>query len=200
MIVHHTTIQHELEKWGLLTCGGILQGSAMAIFLFPHNIPSGGAAGLAVLINYWLPLPMGLSLWIVNFFLMAFAIHWFGYIWTFRTMFSVTVTSVTISLIQSYLHLPQIHLLVDILCGSLLFGIGVGILIKNGASSGGLVIPALALSKFRNIPPGKAMFWLNLSIFTLDATIIDAKIAGFAILCQWISTKIIDYINKPHIE
>lgn len=172
----------------------------MAIFLFPHHIPSGGAAGLAVLINYWFHLSTGLALWIVNFGLIAFAIHWFGYIWTFRTMFSVTVTSVTIHLIQSHLVLPHIHILVDILFGALLFGAGVGILIKNGASSGGLVIPALALSKHRNIPPGKAMFWLNLSIFTLDATVIDVRIVGFAIVCQWISTKIIDRINVPRTQ
>lgn len=172
----------------------------MAIFLFPHHIPSGGAAGLAILIHYWFQFPEGLALWIVNFGLMAFAIHWFGYLWTFRTMFSVTVTSVTISFIQAFFVLPHIHILIDILFGTLLFGVGVGLLIRNGASSGGLVIPAIALSKSYKIGPGKIMFWLNISIFTLDATIIQAKIVGFAVLCQWISTKIIDHINKPQIK
>lgn len=167
----------------------------MAVFLFPHHVPSGGAAGLALLMNHWLQLPLGFSLWLVNFSMLIFALHWFGVAWTFRTMFSVTVTSLTIIFFDTYLYMPHMSLLVDLLAGSLVFGIGVGLLIKNGASSGGMVIPALAIASYRGRRPGKSMFWINLSIFVLTATVIDMTIVFFAVLCQWLSTRIIDVIN-----
>ncbi|MDF0725722.1 YitT family protein [Cytobacillus sp. S13-E01] len=175
--------------------GAILQGVAMAVFLFPHNIPSGGAAGLAILINYWLQLPLGLSLWIVNFAFLVLALKYFGYTWTFRTMFSVTITSVTVSLITSNLNSGGLSSFwLDLLSGGILFGIGVGLLIRNGASSGGMVIPALMIANYKGTSPGRAMLWLNFFIFLLTATVIELPIVIYAIICQSISTNIIDFI------
>jgi uncharacterized membrane-anchored protein YitT (DUF2179 family) len=177
-----------------LFIGAILQGLAMSLFLFPHDVPSGGAAGLAILVNHFTHLPLGTSLWIVNFFFLTLALKYFGYAWTLRTMFSVTVTSITVSLIQAYLIIPHDFLFVDLLMGSIIFGTGVGILIRNGASSGGMVIPALMIATYKNWRPGKVMFGVNFSIFLLTAFVIDLRIVIYAVICQWISTKIIDFI------
>jgi uncharacterized membrane-anchored protein YitT (DUF2179 family) len=187
---------NEYVRISFVTLGAILQGTAMALFLFPHNIPSGGAAGLALLLNFWTKLPLGFSLWLVNFVLLILAINYFGYFWTFRTMYSVTITSVTIHLLETYVHFSHIHLLLDLILGALIFGYGVGLLIKNRASSGGMVIPALMIANYQRTPPGRPMFWLNLFIFLLTATIINYQIVIFAILCQWVSTRVIDRVNR----
>lgn len=197
MILSHAVVNKEVIRIGYLTIGGFLQGTAMAVFLFPHHIPSGGAAGVAILMNHWLHLPLGFSLWFVNFSMLVFAIRLFGVAWTIRTMYSVTITSLTISFFDAFVYMPHIHIIADLLCGSVCFGIGVGLMIKHGASSGGMVIPALAIANYRNSSPGKSMFWLNLCIFVLDATVINMRIVFFAVLCQWLSTKIIDAINHP---
>ena len=42
-----------LRKNGLVIAGGTIQGLGMGLFLFPHAIPSGGAGGLAVLLNHF---------------------------------------------------------------------------------------------------------------------------------------------------
>jgi len=178
----------------LLLVGAFFQGVAMALFLFPHNVPSGGAAGLAIIINHFTSLPLGFSLWLVNFAFLILALQYFGYSWTIKTMLSVTITSVTISLINTHIIIPHSYFLVDLICGSILFGIGVGLLIRNGASSGGMVIPALMIAKHYDWSPGKVMLWMNFFIFLLTAFVIDLKIVIFAIICQTISTNIIDFI------
>ncbi|WP_102349742.1 YitT family protein [Bacillus sp. Marseille-P3661] len=179
--------------------GAVLQGVGMSLFLFPHDIPSGGAAGLAILMNYFLRMPLGIGLWIVNFVFLSVALKYFGYSWTLRTMFAVTTTSVTVSLLSTHVWIPHIHLLLDLLLGSIIFGIGVGLLIRNNASSGGMVIPALMISKHFMIRPGSAMFGINISIFFLTAVVIHWKIVIYAIVCQWLSTRIIDFVNEVEI-
>ncbi|WP_328589278.1 YitT family protein [Litchfieldia alkalitelluris] len=179
--------------------GAIFQGVAMSVFLFPHNIPSGGAAGLAIILNHWFHLPLGFSLWLVNFAFLILALQYFGYTWTIRTMLSVTITSVTVSMITSSMGNYHHNLIADILIGSILFGVGVGLLIRNGASSGGMVIPALMIANSYNWSPGKIMMWINLLIFILTATVIDLKIVIFAIICQSISTNIIDFIYHMRV-
>ena len=179
-----------------LIFGGTMQGLGMALFLFPHSIPSGGAAGIAILLNFFFALPLGLSLWLANIIFLLFAINYFGYTWTFRTIISVATTAATVSIITAHVPHIHVHILIDMAAGSFFFGIGVGILIRVGASSGGMVIPALIIASYKNWSPGKVMMGINLFIFLLTSLVINYKIVVFAIICQYISTNIIDYIYQ----
>jgi uncharacterized membrane-anchored protein YitT (DUF2179 family) len=179
-----------------LLFGAFLQGMSMSLFLFPHSIPSGGAAGLALLLNHWFHFSLGFSLWLANIVFLFFALNYFGYTWTLRTIISVATTSMTITLLTSQITLPHVHLFLDIAGGSIFFGVGVGILIRAGASSGGMVIPALMIASYKNWSPGKVMMGINLLIFSLTALVIDYKIVIYAIVCQFFSTNIIDFIYE----
>ena len=194
MVYINSTVK-ELSRMGILLCGATLQGVAMALFLFPHHIPSGGAAGLAILVNHWFNLSLGWSIWIINFSMLALAIIYFGKYWAFKTMFSVTIASVTVHSLEPLIRSPLNSVMVDLLVGGILFGFGVGLLVKHGASSGGMLIPALMISTSRKLKPGQTMFWINLSIFLLTALILDWRIVFYAIICQWLSTRIIDLNN-----
>jgi uncharacterized membrane-anchored protein YitT (DUF2179 family) len=174
--------------------GAILQGASMSLFLFPHSIPSGGAAGLAILLNHWFHFSLGFSLWMANAVFLFFALNYFGYTWTFRTILSVATTSITVTIITTQTELPHINIVFDMAAGSILFGIGVGILIRAGASSGGMVIPALMIASYKNWSPGKVMMFMNFLIFSVTALVIDYKIVLYAIVCQFLSTNIIDFI------
>jgi uncharacterized membrane-anchored protein YitT (DUF2179 family) len=176
--------------------GALLQGMSMSLFLFPHTIPSGGAAGMAILLNHWFSLPLGFSLWLSNIVFLLFALNYFGYTWTFRTIISVATTSMTVSILTKQVPHVHFHMLVDLACGSIFFGIGVGLLIRAGASSGGMVIPALMIAKYKNWSPGKVMMGINFCIFLVTSLVIDYKIVVYALICQFFSTNIIDSIYR----
>lgn len=179
-----------------LLFGAIVQGFAMAVFLFPHSIPSGGAAGVAVLLNHWFNIPHGLALWITNVAFLFFAVKYFGHSWTLRTIFAVAVTSLTVSLLSNWLYVPHVHLLVDLVAGAVIFGFGVGLLIRSGASSGGMVIPALMIASAKGWNPGKVLLGINLTVFLLAAVAIDYKIIVYAVICQLLSTQLIDFLYQ----
>ncbi|MHC0038561.1 YitT family protein [Pseudoneobacillus sp. C159] len=183
-----------LLTYASLLIGALLQGLAMSLFLFPHAIPSGGAAGIALLINHWFEFPLGFSLWLANVVFLVFALKYFGYTWTIKTVLAVATTSLTVSFFTSSIMIPHSHILIDILAGSIIFGIGVGLLIRAGASSGGMVIPALMIATYKRWSPGKVMMGINFCIFLLTSLVIDYKIVIYAIICQLISTNIIDFI------
>lgn len=189
-----------LTTYLCLLSGATIQGIAMSLFLFPHSIPSGGAAGLAILMNHWFHLSLGLSLWLANVVFLFFALNYFGYTWTLRTIISVATTSMTVTILSTQVTFPHPHLLLDLLAGSLLFGIGVGILIRFGASSGGMVIPALMIATYKHWSPGKVMMGINLLIFSLTSLVIDYKIVLYAVVCQFFSTNIIDYIQELKLQ
>ncbi|WP_227937996.1 YitT family protein [Alkalihalobacillus deserti] len=58
----------------------------MALFLLPQNIPSGGAAGIAILVESWFALPHSVTIWCLNFLLLLLAFRWIGYKCSFKTI------------------------------------------------------------------------------------------------------------------
>ncbi|MFB3162614.1 YitT family protein [Neobacillus sp. 179-J 1A1 HS] len=183
-----------------LLLGATLQGIAMSVFLFPHSIPSGGGAGLAILINHFFHLSLGFSLWLANAVFLLFALPYFGFTWTFRTIISVAITAMTVGYITSHYPHPHINIFICIVAGSVIFGFGVGLLIRAGASSGGMVIPSLMIANYKQWTPGKVMMGINLIIFLLTAVVIDINIVLYAIICQFFSTNIIDSIYDLKLQ
>jgi uncharacterized membrane-anchored protein YitT (DUF2179 family) len=184
------------RKNGLVIAGGSIQGFGMGMFLFPHAIPSGGAGGLAVLINHFFYMNMGLALWLVNFSMLLLAIKFLGNRATLWTMVSMTVTSVSIYAFQESIYVPESSVWFDMVVGSIFLGIGVGLLLREGVSNGGVGVIALIISNSRNIFPGKPLFLINGCIFILTASIIDWEIIIQAIISQSISTFVVDFICK----
>ncbi|RKL67698.1 membrane protein [Salipaludibacillus neizhouensis] len=193
-------MRHSLRAYVLISCGAIIQGFAMALFLFPNSIPSGGAGGLAVLLNYWLNVPVSFALWFVNFSLLVLAIYWLGNASAIGTMYGITVTSLSVHFFTITMHMPQTIVWIDLLTGSIILGCGIGILLRQGVSNGGMGVIALLVSKYRGIPPGKPLLILNGLIFILTASIIDWRIIILALLSQWISTHIVDVVFKLDIN
>ncbi|WP_249871796.1 YitT family protein [Oceanobacillus saliphilus] len=180
-------------KFGLVVAGGTIQGFGMGLFLFPNYIPSGGAGGIAVLLNYWFQINIGLALWIVNLSMLFFGIKILGKRFAVWTVIGITITSISLHLFEQGFS-PNRSLLFDVVAGSVFLGTGIGILMRQGVSNGGVGVVALIISKKRNMLPGKPLFLVNICIFLMTAIIIDWKILLLALISQWISTKIIDQI------
>ncbi|PFA67721.1 membrane protein [Bacillus sp. AFS015802] len=189
-----------LKKAALLGIASSVQGLAMAVFLFPHFIPSGGAASVSVLLNYLLHIPFAVSLWGLNACFLGAAAKWLGKDNACWTMYCVTVTSVVVDVLDPFFTGAVSFVFVDLLIGSILFGIGVGILFRMGASSGGMDILALIISKLRGYSPGKTLFIINGSVLLFTGIVVDFNIILFAIACQFIGTRIVDIIIKLDIK
>lgn len=183
-----------VRKGTILGIAASIQGLAIALFLFPHFIPSGGAASVSVLLNYLLQVPFAITLWVLNAALLLAAVKWLGKENALWTMYCVTVTSIVVNFLNSYIIGTVSFVFVDLLIGSILFGIGIGILFRMGASSGGMDILALIISKINGYTPGKTLFVINGSVLLLTGIVVDLKIILFALACQFIGTRILDII------
>ncbi|MDC3416252.1 YitT family protein [Aquibacillus salsiterrae] len=184
----------------MITCGGFIQGMAMAVFLFPHSIPSGGSAGIAVLLNYWFEIPLSFALWFVNFSLLVAAIFWLGNKSAIGTMYAITVTSISVQLFESTATYPNSNVWIDLVVGSVILGIGVGLLLRQQVSNGGMGVLALIIAKYRATSPGKPLLLLNGSVFILTGSIIFWGIVIQAVISQFISTRLVDFIFRANVN
>src|SRR5699024_178045 len=187
-------------KSGLVVFGGVFQGFGMGVFLFPQSIPSGGAGGLAILLNHWLPISMGPALWIVNFSLLLLGINYLGKRFGLWTLIGITITSVSIHFFEQYIIIVHRSIGYDLIIGSVFIGTGIGLLMRTGVSNGGVGVLAFMISHQRNILPGKPLFLINCSIFFITAVIISWKIFFLALISQWISTRVVDFIFEFNVN
>ena len=193
------TMYSFLRKYMLVAIGALIQGFAMGVFLFPNYIPSGGAGGFTVLLNYWFGIPLSLALWIMNASMLVFALHYLGGRSTIGTLFGITVTSVSVNLFEVSLDSPFSNLWLDLLFGSIFLGIGIAVLLRQGVSNGGVGVIALIIAKYKNINPGKSLFWINGVIFVITGYVIVWEIIIQALICQWVSTTIVRWLYHVRV-
>ncbi len=184
-----------LVKNGLVLAGGAIQGFGMGLFLFPHFIPSGGAGGITVLLNYWFNISLGTALWIVNFSLLLVGVKFLGKWFALWTIIAITMTSICVDFFE-HIQIENRSLLFDLILGSIFLGIGIGMLMRQRVSNGGIGVIALIISTKRGILPGRPLFWINFLIFLFTAMIIDWKIVLLALISQWISTMTVNIVHQ----
>jgi uncharacterized membrane-anchored protein YitT (DUF2179 family) len=185
-----------IRKSIFVLTGGAVQGLGMGVFLFPHNIPSGGAGGIAVLLHYLFAVQMGLALWLVNFSMLLIGVKVLGKrfaVWTFA---GITMTSVSIHLFENILVIPNRNMFLDLTLGSMLLGTGIGLLMRKEVSNGGVGVVAFIIARGKNILPGRPLFLINCLIFFITGAVISWKIIILALISQWISTTIVDFVCR----
>jgi len=86
--------------------------------------------------------------------------------------------------------------LYDLVFGSMLLGTGIGLLMRQGVSNGGVGVIAFMIAHGKNILPGKPLFLINCFIFFITGAVISWKLIFLAFISQWISTTIVDFICR----
>jgi uncharacterized membrane-anchored protein YitT (DUF2179 family) len=174
---------HIIRDYVIITFGLILYSLSWTFFLVPAQITGGGISGLAAVIFYSYKIPIGLTFFVINLFLVAVAIKVLGASFGVKTIYSMVVISIALSIMPTLPPGSVIHdnFLASVL-GGMMGGTGIGIVFSRGGSTGGTDIIAMIINKYRNISPGRIILYCDViiigsSYFLLHS--IDKMVYGF---------------------
>lgn len=119
-----------------ITCGSLLFGISISLFIDPNNFAPGGASGLAIVLNRLLPLETGTLYLLINVPIMMFGAWKFGRTFVMLTLYATFLSSAFTNFFQMFPALTNEPLLAA-LFGGALQALGMGIVIRNGATTGG---------------------------------------------------------------
>lgn len=184
----------------LITIGCFLTAIAIVSFMLPNNIIAGGASGLAIIIYRLTGFSLGLQMLIYNVFLFILGFMLLGVSFGFKSIYASIILSVMVEVLQKssfpWFEASTIqdgNLLV-VIYGGVIAGIGMGIVLWRGASTGGTDIVAMILNKYLHITTGTGLL-LTDSIITLTAVIVFGPVvAMYGIITIFITSKSIDGI------
>ena len=167
------TFWTQAKEWALVTLGILIYVTGWSLFLIPNNLVGGGVSGISSIIQYATGgrIQMGYSYFVLNAILLGAAIVVIGMGFGAKTIYAIILASLGLRFLPGLLP-PEIvqslalqnGKLMSTLCGGLMAGIGIGMSISNGGSSGGTDIIALIYTKYRNVSPGKVILYLDFVI------------------------------------
>lgn len=186
--------KHEpLRAYLFIVAGCIVGGAAYPLFLVPNNIAPGGLTGIATILNYLFNLPVGITSMVLNLPLFLIGFKAMGRVFVFRSLVATILFSVCIDLIQ----LPPLtdDVLLGSVYGAILLGVGLGLILRGGATTGGSdMIAKMVHKRFPVITVGAFLFLVDCMVILAAAFTMSAKAALYALICIFISAKAVDLV------
>lgn len=191
----------ESKKFVIVIIGALLNALALNLFLIPANVYSSGFTGVAQLMASVLAetpffVSTGILLFILNIPVTILGWRKVGKSFTLYSFISVVTTTIFLGII------PVIALSEDILLnavfGGVISALGIGLTLKWGASTGGMDIIAMVLSRMKDRPVGSYLFVLNGVIIVTAGMLFGWEKALYTLVTLYVSTRVIDAIHTRH--
>jgi uncharacterized membrane-anchored protein YitT (DUF2179 family) len=185
-----------LRAYSLLTIGAVMLALANDIFLIPNQVFSGGATGVALVINSFLGIPVGVVVLLVNIPLLAAGLFWLGG-WRFlvRTTYTVILYALLLDILRPFFEKSvTTDPLLYTLYGGLLGGAGVGLVFRAQGTTGGDDIVAQLLFRFRGIPVNSALVIINAAILALVGVRFGPEKALYALISAFASSTAVNAV------
>ena len=160
-----------VKEYGLITLGLLAYSMGWTIFLLPNNLVGGGVSGFAAILYYATGMPMGYTYLIINVILLIIAIKILGTGFGGKTIYAIVMTGVCLNIFPNLIPAEFINefavsngKLICTILGGIIAGVGIGLSISQGGSTGGTDIVALLWCKFRNASPGRVILVIDVMI------------------------------------
>lgn len=193
-----------MKKWSILkneqfmaylqiVFGSLLGAIAYPTFLTPHHIAPGGLTGIAMVFNFLFQWPVGTVSLILNIPLFIIGYRAMGRVFAFRSLIATLLFSFLIDLIP----LPSLtsNPMLGAVFGGVLLGVGLGFILRGGATTGGTDMAARMLhSRFQHISVGVILFLIDCISVLMAGVSIEVEYALYAFICIYVSSKVIDMV------
>lgn len=188
----------EIQKLIIVTVGALFLAASLNFFLIPANVFASGFTGVAQLLASVLPISTGILLFVLN--IPVAIVGWLkiGKNFTFYSFINVALTTLFLELLPVYEFSPDI--LLNAVFGGVIAAIGAGITLKWGASSGGVDIIALILSRVSDRPVGIYFFVINGLIVITSGLLFNPEKALYTLVTLYVTSRVIDAIHTRHVK
>ncbi len=189
------TRKHILSFVGI-ALGAMVAAAGLVLFLIPNKIAAGGVSGLATVIFYLTGSPTGLTMLALNIPLFIMAIRAMGVPFLFKTLYGAVVLSVAIDLLSIVLVPFTVDPLLSAVYGGLLMGVGLGIVVRSGGSTGGTDLASRVLHRYTHLSIGQSLMIIDTVVIIIAGIVFNLELALYGLLSLFVTTKVLDAIQE----
>lgn len=181
-------------NWASIIFGNALYSLAVALFLEPAGLITGGATGIALAIGRLTGLPVSGLLFFINLAMLVWGWVVLGRAFALNTLASSVLSPAFLALFEGMANgrvLTEDIFLCTVFAG-LGIGVALGIVIRSGASTGGLDIPPLVLNKWFKLPVSATMLAFDIIVLLMQAVFSPMPQVLYGIVMVLIHTIVMD--------
>ncbi|MCI8516514.1 MAG: YitT family protein [Hungatella sp.] len=179
-----------------ILAGNTAYALAVTMFILPNGLITGGTTGLALFFYHQMGLPIQAFVTVFNVAMFLLGAVVLGRTFALTTIISTFYYPLILSVFQKIPALGKVtddNLLAVIFAG-LLIGGGIGVVIRAGASTGGMDIPPLVLHKKLGLPVSGTMNTMDTAILLLQIVFSDKEKVLYGILLVLIYTSVLNKV------
>ena len=168
---------------------------ATSLFLLPNQLSSGGFAGIATILYYFLDIPMGTTILAINAPLFIFSAYKLGKEFVIKSFIGTVTFSFAIDLFDKITPLTQDRFLACIY-GGIIIGLGTAIILKANSSTGGSDLISMLVKKYNNnIRTGNVIIIVDVLIVGLNILFFkEIEIGLYSAIAIYLMGKMIDIV------
>lgn len=178
-----------------IALGSFIYACGISLFLDPNNLAPGGASGLAIIFNRITGLETGTLYFIINVPIMLLGLWKYGVRFIATTFFSILINSYFTNMLAGAGALTSDPLIAT-MAGSVLVGVGVAIVFKSRATTGGTdIIVKVLHDKYKHIKTGVIFLLTDIVIVAFSGFVFkDINIIMYALISVFVQGKVLDMV------
>ena len=161
-----------IKEYLLITLGLTMYALGWAMFLTPNGMIGGGVTGFAAILQYATngAIPISITYFVLNIALLIVGTKILGTGFGAKTIFAIIMTSIMLGVTQEFIpvdfvdEFAQDSKIVCTVLGGIMAGVGIGLSMSQGGSTGGTDIVALVWCKFKPASPGRVILIIDIII------------------------------------
>ena len=188
--------KRNLKEFMIITIGTLIVSTAVYFFMLPSHVSVGSATALAMVLSNFIPLPVSVITLAMNIFLLVLGFLLIGPEFGAKTVYCAIIMPAFLGVYEQLFPNQQSITedpFLDVLCYIFVVGIGLAILFRRNASSGGLDIVAKLMNKFLRMELGKAMSLSGMLVALSSALVYDKKTVVISVLGTYLGGLVVDH-------
>ena len=190
-------LKKKIKRYGSFILGCLLVAISYNAFLASHDLVPGGISGLAIILNHLFGINNALFVFLVGIFLLVISHFLLGKEKTKYSVLGTIIFPIFLELtvgITKIFTINESQLLLASLFGGVIYGVGLGMILKAGFTTGGTDIINQILSKYLKISMGKAILITDGIIVTASAIVFGPIHLMYSVLVLYILSIMSDRI------
>lgn len=187
--------KRSMEEYAVITAASFVYALAIGLFLDPNSLAPGGVTGIAIILNRLSGLETGTWILIINLPILALGAWRFGFRFIVSTLYCTALTSFFTNLVTPLGAVTKDPFLAA-LAGSALLAVGIGLVFKAGATTGGTdIIVKVLRVRFPYLKTGFLFLLTDALIVAASAVVFgDIDSALYAAVAAILTSFILDIV------
>lgn len=187
--------KQNIKKYFIILFGNILTALGISIFYTPNKIVNGGVSGISTILYHTMHIPTGLTFLIINAILLLLALKILGKEFVTDTIFGALILSCCL---QAFSHIPPFinDIFLAVIFGSVLYGLGIGMTLMQGGSTGGTdILSRIVQHYFPQVRIGTLLLIVDSAVIAASLIIFkEINLAFYGALSLFISSYSVNWL------